>query len=162
MKTALYLLFILLCSLNGFAQKKWNTEVPKQIIIISSTPKYEEALKTAKVAAEKLGKKLDLRGLSPNAKTGLTLSEADCKTGESDEKDFPYYPARGDGNAENDDYISVEYSSAYKNLSGGYYIVVAGIQDVSGPEATKLLAEVKQVFRDAYGKRTMVWYGSMD
>ncbi|WPV69978.1 hypothetical protein [Chitinophaga sp. LS1] len=159
MKTTLSILLIFICSLNGFAQKKWMSEVPKQIIIVRSTKSYEEALTAAKDAAKKLGKKLDLRELSPNAKTGLTLSEAACKTGGSDEKDFPYYPARGDGNADNDDYISVEYSNAYKHLSGGYYIVVAGIQDV---EAKKLLAEVKAVFKDAYGKRTMVWYGPMD
>lgn len=162
MKKALSLLFTIVCSLTVFSQKKWNSEVPKQIIIIRSTPKYEEALATAKSAAKQLGKKLDLRELQPNAKTGLTLSEAACKTGGSDEKDFPYYPARGDGNAENDDYISVEYSSAYKNLSGGYYIVVAGIQDVSGQEAEAVLAKVKTVFKDAYGKRTMIWYGPMD
>lgn len=162
MKTTLSILFILICSLNGFAQKKWNTEVPKQIIIIRSTKSYDEALKAAKNASKQLGKKLDLRELVPDAKTGLTWPESRCKTGESDEKDFPYYPARGDGNADNDDYISVEYSDAYKGFAKGFYIVVAGITDVSGAAAEKQLADVKKVYKDAYAKRAMIWYGPMD
>lgn len=162
MKTTLSILLIFICSLNVFAQKKWMTEVPKQVIIVRSTKSYEEALTAAKDAAKRLGKKLDLRELQPNAKTGLTLSEAACKTGGSDEKDYPYYPARGDGNAENDDYVSVEYTDAYKGFAKGFYIVVVGITDVSGAAAEKLLAEVKKVYGDAYGKKTVVWYGPMD
>lgn len=162
MKTTLSILLIFICSLNGFAQKKWNSEIPKQIIIVRSTKSYDEALAAAKDASKKLGKKLDLRNLTPNAKIGLTWPENLCKTGGSDEKDFPYYPARGDGNADNDDYISIEYSDGYKGFAKGLYIVVAGVTDVSGAAAEKQLADVKKVYKDAYGKRAMIWYGPMD
>ncbi|BAV04744.1 hypothetical protein SAMN05421788_11153 [Filimonas lacunae] len=152
-----------LVSNYSFAQAKWNSEVPKQIIIVKSTKDYNDALTTAKEAAKRLNKKLDLRGLSPNAKIGLSMSQADCNgTGGSDSKDYPCYEARGDGNATNDDYISIEYSSVYKGLTKGYYIVVAGITDVKSSEADKLLAQVKKVYNDAYGKRTMIWYGDMN
>ena len=150
-------------SSDGYSQAKWNSEIPKQLIIIKSTKSYEEALATAKEAAKRLDKKLDLRGLKPNAKTGLSMSEADCHgSGGSDDLGYPCYQARGDGSAENDDYISVEYSNIYKGLTKGFYIVVAGITDVSGPAAEKQLAQVKQGYSDAYGKRTMIWYGNMN
>lgn len=158
----LFCLFALL-GFKGFSQKQWNSEIPKQIIIIKSSKSYDEALATATEAAKKLGKKLDLRGLHPNTKTGLTMSEADCHgTGGSDDLGYPCYQARGDGSAENDDYISVEYSNVYKGMAKGFYIVVAGITDVSGTAAEKQLAQVKQVYSDAYGKRTMIWYGNMN
>lgn len=166
MKTFLFLAFFCLLFLpgyNGYSQQKWNSEVPKQIIIIKSSKNYEEALATARDAAKRLNKKLDLRGLRPDPKIGLTMSESDCHgTGGSDDLGYPCYQARGDGNAENDDYISVEYSNVYKGMTKGFYIVVAGITDISGAAAEKQLAQVKQVFSDAYGKRTMIWYGSMN
>lgn len=146
-----------------YAQDKWNSEVPKQLIIVRSTKNYSEALAAAKEAAQKLGKKLDLHGLTPNPKTGLSLSQEACKgSGGSDEKDYPCYEARGDGNAQNDDYISIEYSSWYKGFAKDYFIVVAGVTDEKGAAAEKLLAQVKKVYKDAYGKRTMIWYGDMN
>lgn len=153
-----------LCSNAGYSQQKqWNTEVPKQIIILSSTKNYNEALATAKEAAKKLGKELNLRGHSPNPKTGLSLSKEDCAgSGGSDERDYPCYEARGDGNAENDDYISIEYSSWYKGFAKDLYIVVAGVTDEKGAAAEKALAAVKKVYSGAYGKRTMIWYGPMN
>lgn len=162
--------FIILCAFaltgnSGYSQsaQKWNSEVPRQLIIIKSTKTYDEALVVAREAAKRLGKKLDLRGLKPNAKIGLSMSEADCHgTGGSDDHGYPCYEARGDGNALNDDYISIEYSTAYKGFTKGLYIVVAGITDVSGAAAEQQLAHVKKVYSDAYGKRTMIWYGDMN
>lgn len=169
---------VLMCSLNeSFAQhkyvpivltstkdhknepvpkEKYNTEVPRDIIILKSTKDYKAALTTAKQAAIRLHKDLDLRGLSPNKKLGLSMSKADC-----DEYDYPCYLPRGDGNAENDDYISIEYSNAYKGFENGYYIVVASLSDVKSAAMKTQLAQINKIYPDAYAKRTFIWFGCM-
>lgn len=141
---------------------KFNTEVPKDIIILGSTTDYKGALSLAKQASVKLNRKLDLRGLKPVAKTGLTMSEKACYgVGGGDDLGYPCYQARGDGNAANDDYLSVEYSNAYKGFAPGYYIVVAGITDVQSSPMKARLAEIRKAYPDAYAKRTFVWFGCM-
>jgi hypothetical protein len=139
-----------------YAQDKYNTEVPKDILILRSTKDYQTAVATAKQAASRLHKELDLRGLRPNRKIGLTMSKADC-----DEYDYPCYLARGDGNAENDDYISIEYSNAYKGFAKGYYIVVAALTDVKSTSMKAQLAAINKIYPDAYAKRTFIWFGCM-
>ncbi|OKS87454.1 hypothetical protein RG47T_2915 [Mucilaginibacter polytrichastri] len=138
------------------AQDNFNTEVPKDIIILRSTKDYKIALTTAQQAASRLHKKLDLRKLSPNKELGLTMSKADC-----DEIGYPCYPARGDGNAFNDSYISVEYSNAYKGFAKGYYIVMAAITNVKSASMKAQLAIINKVYPDAYAKRTFIWLGCM-
>lgn len=151
---------------SAFAQsppaEKFNTEVPKDIIILGSTTDYKGALSLAKQASVRLKRKLDLRGLKPVAKTGLTMSEKACYgVGGGDDLGYPCYQARGDGNAANDDYISVEYSNAYKGFAKGYYIVVAGITDVQSAAMKNKLAGIQKIYPDAYAKRTFVWFGCM-
>jgi hypothetical protein len=141
---------------------KFNTEVPKDIIILGSTTDYNGALALAKQASGRLKRKLDLRGLKPVAKTGLTMSKKDCYgTGGGDDLGYPCYQARGDGNAANDDYISIEYSNAYKGFAKGYYIVVAGITDLQSTAMKTRLAMIRKTYPDAYAKRTYVWFGCM-
>jgi hypothetical protein len=175
---------VLMCSLNeSFAQEKYvpvvfkstkdhgnepvpkekyNTEVPRDIIILKSTKDYKAALKMAKQAARRLHKDLDLRGLSPNKKLGLTLSKDECHGGGgSDDYGYPCYLPRGDGNAENDDYVSIEYSNAYKGFGKGYYIVVAALSDVNSAAMKTQLAQINKIYPDAYAKRTFIWFGCM-
>ncbi len=150
------------CMASVYAQEKYNTEVPKDIIIIRSTKEYPTALRVAKEAAGRLHKKLDLRGLKPDQKIGLTMSKADCYgSGGGDDLGYPCYPARGDGNAVNDDYISVEFADAYKGFAKGYYIVVAAITDVKSVSMKAKLARIKTIYPDAYAKRTYIWFGCM-
>ncbi|WP_374950173.1 hypothetical protein [Mucilaginibacter sp.] len=138
---------MLMCCINkASAQDKYNTEVPKDIIILRSTKDYKSALATAKQAATRLHKKLDLRGLTPDKKIGLTMSKADCfGSGGGDDLGYPCYQARGDGNAFNDNYISVEYSDAYKGFAKGYYIVVAAITDVKSTDMKAQLAGINKL-----------------
>ncbi len=142
--------------------EKFNTEVPKDIIILSSTTDYKAALSLAKQASTRLNRKLDLRKLKPGPKGGLTLSEKECYgAGGGDDLGYPCYWARGDGNAANDDYISIEYSNAYKGFAKGYYIVVAGIADVKSAALKSRLTQIRRSYPDAYAKRTYVWFGCM-
>ncbi len=162
--TAFYVVILLFCCecSAAFAQDHYNTEVPKDIIILQSTTLYDSALATAKTAAHSLHKTLDLRGLKPIAKTGLTASETECHgSGGGDDFGYPCYLARGDGNAANDNYISIEYSDAYKGFAKGYYIVVAAITDVKSNGMKQKLAAVQQQYPDAYAKRTYIWFGCM-
>jgi hypothetical protein len=162
MKAFVFVLLLVSGAINVVAQDKFNTEVPKDIIIVRSTKDYKTALLTAKQAASKLKKKLDLRGLSPNSKIGLSMSKGDCNgVGGGDDLGFPCYQARGDGNAFNDDYVSVEYSDAYKGFAKGYYIVVAAITDVKSASMKAKLAQINKVYPDAYAKRTYIWFGCM-
>lgn len=162
LNTTLFFFSFIFCINFAFAQDKYNTEVPKDIIILRSTKNYQTALITAKQAASRLRKKLDLRGLTANTKIGLTMSKADCYgSGGSDDFGYPCYLARGEGNAANDDYISIEYANAYKGFAKGYYIVVAAITDVKSADMKNRLATIQKAYPDAYAKRTYIWFGCM-
>jgi hypothetical protein len=155
-------LLLMCCVKITSAQDKFNTEVPKDIIILRSTKDYRTALATAKQAATRLHKKLDLRGLTPNKKIGLTMSKADCiGSGVGDDLGYPCYPARGDGSAFNDDYVSIEYSDAYKGFAKGFYVVIAAMTDVKSADMRAQLAQINKLYPDAYAKRTYIWFGCM-
>ncbi len=139
-------------------EEQWNVTVPKDIIIVQSTKDYNAALQTAKQAATMLGRKLDLEGNHPNKKLGLSLTKSDC---EGTAYDYPCYMARGDGAAENSDFISIEYSNAYEGFAKGYYIVVAGIAEPGSAMIKNTLDAVRKHYKDAYAKRTKVWHGCM-
>jgi len=157
-----FFVLLLFATHIAFAQDEFNVEVPKDIIILNSTKDYKAALSTAKKASALLHKKLDLRGLMPNDEIGLSMSKGDCmEDAGGDENGYPCYPARGDGAAVNDDYISVEYSNAYKGFARGYYIVVAAITDVKSLNMKNKLTTIKKKYSDAYAKRTYIWRGCM-
>lgn len=156
-----YFIALLLCSLpckSIYAQPAFNTTVPKEIVILRSTKDYTTALKTAREAAAKLGRKLDLKSNHPNKKLGLSMTKADC---EGSAYEYPCYTARGDGGAENSDYISIEYSDAYEGFAKGYYIVVAAIGNPGSAQVKSTTAMAKKWYKDAYAKRTSVWHGCM-
>ncbi len=150
------ILSFMLCLQMKVMAQEFNSSVPKKIIIISSTKNYAAAKKLAIAAAKKLKKEVQFGGLTPNPKIGLTMSRADCET-----FGYPCYIARGEGNAESTNHISVEYSSAYEGFAKGYYIVVAGIYDPKSAELANELNSIKKVYKDAYAKQTKVWYGCM-
>jgi hypothetical protein len=157
MKKIMYLLLILLVGSNTVVNaQEFNSSVPKKIVIVLSTKDYETAKKTATEASKKLGKPLNLNGLKPNKELGLTHSKEDCES-----FGYPCYIPRGEGNAENSDYISVEYSNGYEGFAKGYYIVVAGIGDPKTNYLNKVLTNAKKYYKDAYAKQTKVWYGCM-
>lgn len=141
------------------AAQDYNIDVPKEIVILQSTKSYPAALKTAREAAAKLHLKLDLAGNQPNAKTGLSLSKTDCN-GDGG-PGYPCYYARGDGNAENSHFISIEYSTAYQGFAKGYYIVVAAIGAPGSPLVRTTRAAAQRLYPDAYAKPTSVWRGCM-
>ena len=156
----LFVLIVML--LTGFSRiagaQEWNTTIPKEIVILQSTKDYNAALKTAKQAALRLGKKLDVEYNHPNKTIGLSKSKEDCA---SNGYDYPCYTARGNGNTANSDFISIEYSNAYESFAKGYYIVMAGIGDPGAASVKRTLGNARKWYKDAYAKRTRVWFGCL-
>jgi hypothetical protein len=129
-------------------------DVKQSFLIILSTKSYAEAKKMATEAALKLSIKTDLRGLKPNKERGLTFSPKKCK---EDDWEYPAYVSRGRGDA--GEYVSIEYSNAFKGFEKGYYIVIASSGDAA--DVNKSLAKVKKVYSTAYAKQADVYMGCM-
>jgi hypothetical protein len=156
------LLFLLGCilSLPVIAQEAdsamMDQYIEKQFVIVQSTTKYPEALKTAKAAAQQLKLKLDLRGLKPHKETGLTWSSKTCNT---DWFGYPCYVARG--RYDDGAYVSIEYSSAYSGFKEGYYIVIVAGGDAGNSLVKSSLTKAQKIYRDAYAKLSRVYVGCM-
>lgn len=129
--------------------------VKKDFLILSSTKNYQMALTTAKAASFSTHIRLDLRGLSENKESGLSFSKQDC---EKEELDFPSYYARG---RDDDVYISIEYSDAYREFAKGYYIVVAASGNKQEKEMQAAYKKIKANYKDAYFKSSKVYMGCM-
>jgi hypothetical protein len=142
----------------ALAQSTYNTEVPKDIVILQSTRDYAAALAGARQAAARLQRPLRLAGNQPNKKLGLSASQADCIGAGYD---FPCYQPRGQGGAENSDYVSIEFSDGYAGFAKGYYIVVAALAPPNSATLRQTLARVQRAYPTAYAKRTAVWFGCM-
>jgi len=159
MKTTITLaFFFLMLSITGKAQDGVNQEdmfVKKDFLILFSDKDYKTALATAKKASASTNIKLDLRGLAENKESGLTFSIADC---EKEDIDYPAYYARG-----RDDgiFISIEYSSAYKEFAKGYYIVVVASGEKKDADIQKAYKKIKAGYKDAYFKSSKVYLGCM-
>ena len=141
----------------ALAQSNFNTEVPKDIVILQSTRDYAAALAGARQAATR-GRPLKLAGNKPNKELGLSASKTDCVEGGYD---YPCYTPRGQGGAENSDYLSIEFSDGYTGFATGYYIVVAALAPPNSPALRQTLARVQRAYPAAYAKRTAVWFGCM-
>src|SRR5882757_2957588 len=87
------------------AQEQEPPYVKVNFVIIQSTKNYDSAKATALTAAKKLQIKLNLRGLKPNKKSGLTFSKNDCEN----EGGYPCYIARG--RYDSGEYVSIEWSN---------------------------------------------------
>ncbi len=140
------------------AQDTFNTTVPKAIVVLQSTHSYAAALAGARQAAAKLSRPLQLAGNQPNKALGLSGSRADC---EGNGYDYPCYTPRGEGGAEDSDYVSVEFSDGYEGFAKGYYIVVAALLPPQSVALRQALARIHPLYPTAYAKRTAVWRGCM-
>ena len=158
MRFAALFISLLAGTTPALAQTNYNTEVPKDIVILQSTRDYPAALAGAKQAAARLGRPLKLAGYQPNKALGLSASKADCVGGGYD---YPCYVPRGQGQAENSDYVSIEFSDGYTGFAKGYYIVVAALAPPNSPVLRQTLARVQRAYPTAYAKRTAVWFGCM-
>jgi hypothetical protein len=149
---------LLLLSAPVLAQEQFNVSVPKDIVILQSTRDYSAALAGAKQAATKLKRPLKQSDYRPNKESGLSLTKADC---EGNGYDFPCYLPRGNGMAEDSEYISIEYSDGYEGFAKGYYIVVAALANPNSANLRQTLARVQKAYPGAYAKRTSVWLGCL-
>lgn len=150
--------FFLLFTILARAQDSTTEDmfVKKDFLIVLSTKNYKSALATAKKIAASTKIKLDLRGLTENKESGLTISKAACK--EADE-DYPAYYARG--RWDDGVYISIEYSDAYTAFAKGYYIVVAASGSKEEKEIQTAHKKLKTSYKDAYFKSSKVYLGCM-
>lgn len=129
----------------------------QSFLILLSTKDYQTALKFVQGAERKLKLKVDLRGLKPHPKSGLTYSRELCKI--EGEDIYPCYLSRG--RFDDGAYLSIEHSSAYQNFRPGYYIVVAASGDASDPLLKQTLVSAKAHFPDAYIKSDQVYMGCL-
>lgn len=161
MKQKLLLLVSLFIAVTTHAQETDSAFmadqfVDKEFVIILSSKKYEDALRTAKAAAAKLKVKLNLRGLKPNKAIGLSWSKKVCET---DWFESPCYVARG--RYDDGEYISIEYSSAYDGFKEGYYIVIVAGGAQGDAAVKKSLTKARKQYKDAYAKLSKVYIGCM-
>ena len=150
---------ILLCLVTTAYSQDGNHEdmfVRKDFLIISSTKNYSEALKTAKKAAVCQNIKLDLRGLSENKQSGLTLSEDQCQ---NEGWEYPAYYARG--RWDDGVYISIEYSDAFTGFKPEYYMVVVASGNRSEYNYKRTYNKIKKTYKSAYSKSSKVYIGCM-
>jgi len=149
---------VLACVVALAADHGANTQpfVDKDFLILKSTPSFKEATQSAATTAAKLGVKLNLRGLSPDLRTGLTFSRDECARGELP---YPCYVPRG--RSDDGAYVSVEWSSDYALLAKGMYVVMIASYKPGAPETRRMLKAAQSVYPDAYVKRVKVYVGSM-
>lgn len=126
----------------------------KKMLVVGSSLSYTEALNIAKKAAKAMQLKLDLRGLKPSKKSGLTFSKSSC------EDEFGEYPCYvGRERYSEGEFISIEHASAYPEFKKNYYIVVAAIVDQENEKTKELLKSAKKFTKDAYIKTVNVYIG---
>lgn len=123
-------------------------------VIAKSTTSYAEALAAAKTAASALGLPLELRGLVPSKKTGLTYPRAEC---EREVGEYPCYFARGrfDSGA----YVSIEHSTAYAEFKPSLFIVILASGAKNEPVLRTTLEKARRKFPDAYLRTAGVYMG---
>lgn len=126
----------------------------KEFVIIKSSPSFKEAADSAAQAAAELSVGLNLRGLSPNLRTGLTLSKEDCTRSELA---YPCYVPRG--RRDDGSYASVEWSSEYDLFAKGLYVVMIA-SDVPGSSRNRRMLEAaRRVYPKAYAKQAKMYVG---
>lgn len=125
----------------------WAT---KSLIVIKSTTSFRAAKAAAIQAAERLGVRLDLRGLAESQKIGLTFPKVVC---DANGYSYPCYVSR----SRYDDglYVSVEYSNVYEGLTRGLYLVILASGGVD--ELQPALALGRRSYPDAHVQTTKVY-----
>jgi hypothetical protein len=157
MKIHILTAFIFLFTTTFVSAQNDGTPEPyasKRFVIVQSTKSYADAKTTAIKASKQLNIKLDLRGLVPNKKTGLTDTKANCEEGGIGE--YPCYYSRG--RYDDGQYVSIEWSGAFPEFAKGYYIVIVASGD---EDARTVLPKAKKIFKDAYAKKAKVYLGCM-
>ena len=149
-------LLLLTTTYSLSAQTEDEMMVKKSFLILQSTKSYPDALKTARGAASSLAYRLDLRGLKPNIREGLTFSRPEC---DSNGWEYPCYVPRG--RYDDGAYISIERSDAYNGFSKGYYIVIAASGEPAGKEVKGAFVKARPLYRQAYLKTAKVYMGCM-
>lgn len=151
---------ILICCLLGlsltrccFSQEEIIEEEnfwsDRYLLILKSTKDFLEAHSFAIKASKELKKDYISEYKLFMPERGIFFSDTlpdDMYRGE-------YYPRRYE-----EDQISLENSSGYKDFEPDYIIVVAGIFS-SKEDAEKALAKARLVYPDAYVKKTNIWMG---
>ena len=130
--------------------------VEKELVIVRSTRDFAEASRIAASAATALGLTLEMRGVAPDAETGLTFAQDTCR---DNGLDHPCYVPRG--RSDDGRYASVEWSNYYDGLAKGFYIVVVSTASPGSAETRRVLASAREQFPDAYAKPAKVYAGCM-
>lgn len=128
--------------------------VDKDFLIVKSTSSFDEAKRVAEIAATTLGIPLDLRGLSPNKDTGLSFSADECRR---DGLDYPCYVERG--RYDDGTYVSIEWSSAYRDSPPELYLVIVASDVAGSMETDRMLDTARRSYPGAYAQRTKVYMG---
>jgi hypothetical protein len=149
--TALILSLFLFPSHKASSEDFMDPWSEKSFVILMSTKSYDNARKVAEEASKSLKIKLNSRGLSPHIITGLTFDEKTCLAPPIE--DYPCYVRRE--KYDDGEYISIEYSTEYKEMKPGYYIVIA----FSGDKKTTItvLSKSKTHFKDASQKTVKIY-----
>ncbi len=150
MKQLIIILIAGLIGVSGYTQFP-EPYVDVYFVLIHASKDYDQARDVAEGAHQKLGLKLALGGNYPSAEEGLT-NDLICDCGVS----HGYIPRGREGN---NNYISVEFSSAFNGFSEGYYIVVIAQGDRD--HAKEYLSRAKEHYADAYIKKAPVYMGCM-
>lgn len=128
--------------------------VAKELVIVASTTRYDDARHGAERAAKTLGIRLDLRDLSIAPHGGLSLSQKDC---DDNGFEYPCYVQRG--RYDDGAYVSIEESKAYPELKPGLFIVVVASGEPDSDTTKDTLRAAKTVFPDAYARKVDVYMG---
>ena len=166
MKRLLLVLLVLCCAASLLdAEPSTGTEalteehpfVNKDFLVAASEKTYEGALAVARRLEKEAGIRLDLRGLTPNKETMLTITRKDC---EENGWEWPMYYARG--RFDDGVYASIEHTSGYpESLTPGLFIVVAAHGNRKDKEMGEACRRVRSIIPSAYWKAVKIYVGCM-
>jgi hypothetical protein len=144
------------CAGNARAQEDPSQFlVKKSLLVIAEVDTYDEALRLARLSAQRLELRLDLRRLSADPELGLTLSEAECT---ENGWEHPCYVPRG--RFDDGVYVSIEHSRGYRELTAGY-VVVAASGPVDDLALQALFHKTSKRFRTASLRTVEVYMGCL-
>jgi hypothetical protein len=130
----------------------------KHVLIIAGDRDFKKALAKGKTIAPKLKLPFRDRGLKHTAKAGLHWPDDIAE-----EIGGVRYVARrynsecGDAN-KTKQCLTIEDSTAYPDMNKGYFIIVEGVYDKA--EGLRRLKAVRKVVKDAYLRKSRVFFGS--
>ena len=96
----------------------FNPHETQEFLILKSTKSYKEAKAFIEKISEKVNIEIDYRELNYHKKNFLTFTKKICE-------DYGYPCYMGRGRAKLGEYLSIEHSSIYPEMTDGYYVVIA-------------------------------------